>query len=50
MYIKVKGAYTGGHEENLRFWAVNLNHGPDSSTWYCVPKDQMDMMWNVVMQ
>jgi len=33
MYIKVKGAWTGGHEENLRYRAVNLNHGPGSSEW-----------------
>lgn len=27
MYLKVKGCYTGGHEENLRVQTVNINHG-----------------------
>lgn len=36
MYLKVKGAWTGGHEENLRYRAVNLNHGPASSEWNAV--------------
>lgn len=36
MYMKVKGSWTGGHEENLRYRAVNLNHGPDSSEWNLV--------------
>lgn len=36
MYIKVKGSWTGGHEENLRYRAINLNHGPDSSEWNAV--------------
>ena len=27
MYLKVKGVWTGGHEENLRFRSINLNHG-----------------------
>lgn len=39
MYIKVKGSWTGGHEENLRYRAINLNHGPDSSEWNCVGSD-----------
>jgi len=36
IYIKVKGSWTGGHEENLRYRAANINHGPDSSEWNCV--------------
>lgn len=27
MYLKVKGCYTGGHEENLRAQTININHG-----------------------
>lgn len=27
VYMKVKGVWTGGHEENLRAQAVNINHG-----------------------
>lgn len=37
MYVKVKGSWTGGHEENLRYRAINLNHGPGGSEWSCVP-------------
>ena len=33
MYLKVKGSWTGGHEENLRYRAANINHGPSSSEW-----------------
>jgi histone demethylase len=36
IYIKVKGSWTGGHEENLRYRAININHGPASSEWNCV--------------
>jgi hypothetical protein len=34
VYMKVKGNWTGGHQENLRLRATNINHGPDSSLWY----------------
>ena len=27
-YLKVKGNWTGGHQENLRVRAANINHGP----------------------
>ena len=50
MYFKVKGAWTGGHEENLRFRAANLNHGPDTSTWYCVPESEMEKFRKLVSE
>lgn len=28
MYMKVKGCWTGGHQENVSLGSVNLNHGP----------------------
>jgi hypothetical protein len=34
--MKVKGNWTGGHQENLRVRATNINHGPDKSMWHCV--------------
>lgn len=34
--MKVKGNWTGGHQENLRLRATNINHGPESSLWYNV--------------
>jgi hypothetical protein len=36
IYIKVSGTWTGGHEENLRFRSININHGPGESDWYGV--------------
>lgn len=36
IYIKVAGTWTGGHEENLRFRSINMNHGPGDSDWYGV--------------
>ena len=36
IYLKVKGNWTGGHQENLRLRAANINHGPSSSLWHCV--------------
>jgi hypothetical protein len=36
IYIKVTGTWTGGHEENLRFRSINMNHGPGDSDWYGV--------------
>ena len=29
LYLKVKGAYTGGHQENACMASVNINLGPD---------------------
>ena len=36
IYLKVKGNWTGGHQENLRVRAANINHGGASSIWHCV--------------
>jgi hypothetical protein len=36
IYIKVTGTWTGGHEENLRFRSINMNHGPGASDWFGV--------------
>jgi hypothetical protein len=34
IYIKTSGCWTGGHQENLRFCAVNINHGPGDCEWW----------------
>jgi len=41
VYLKVRGNWTGGHQENLSARAGNLNHGPAKTLWHCVgkPKD-----------
>lgn len=36
LYLKAKGCWTGGHEENLRLSSVNCNHGPGESRWYAI--------------
>ena len=50
MYVKVKGAWTGGHEENSRYSAINLNHGPSSSTWHCVGPKWVKKFRNTVLK
>ena len=40
VYLKVKGNWTGGHQENLRVRATNINHGPGSSLWHCVAEPE----------
>lgn len=27
-YLKVKGVWTGGHQENINMCSININHGP----------------------
>lgn len=36
IYIKTKGCWTGGHQENLRFCSVNINHGPGNCEWWAM--------------
>lgn len=36
IYLKVVGCWTGGHEENLRIRAVNINTGGGDVEWYCM--------------
>ena len=35
LYMKVLGARTPGHQENLNMPAVNINIGPDDTEWFC---------------
>jgi hypothetical protein len=43
-YLKVKGCWTGGHQENLNMCAININHGPDASEWYTVEVEEVERM------
>ena len=47
-YLKVKGCWTGGHQENINMCAVNINHGPDSSEWYTVPYEYVEKVRGVL--
>lgn len=40
-YLKVAGSWTGGHEENLRLRAININHGPGDCEWYCMANTEV---------
>lgn len=40
LYVKINGCWTGGHEENLRFPAANINHGPSSCEWWGLDRSQ----------
>ena len=48
LYIKTRGAWTGGHEENLRFKSININHGPGESLWFGVHRKYCDAFTNIV--
>ena len=40
LYLKISGCWTGGHEENLRFSAANINHGPNDCEWWGLDSTQ----------
>jgi hypothetical protein len=40
LYLKINGCWTGGHEENLRFSAANINHGPSPCEWWALDSTQ----------
>ena len=40
--MKIKGVWTGGHQENLGLRAVNINFGPGSSEWICIPSNESE--------
>lgn len=42
VYCKVSGCWTGGHQENLRFTAININHGPQESEWWAMSPRHSD--------
>jgi histone demethylase len=48
LYLKVGGVWTGGHEENLRAQAVNINFGPAPSKWYCVKAEHVPRLRRLV--
>ena len=49
MYMKVGGAWTGGHEENNRFRSVNMNHGPAACEWWAVHGDYSERVRHLVL-
>lgn len=50
MYLKVKGVWTGGHQENSRLRAININHGPADSIWYTIDNQYYSYMRTLVQQ
>ena len=50
LYLKRKGVWTGGHEENLRFSSVNCCHGPGSSRWFAVDPQHASKVRSLVKE
>ena len=50
LYFKVKGVWTGGHQENVAMASVNVNFGPDASEWYTLDIEHVPRMRNQVLQ
>ena len=50
IYLKVAGCWTGGHQENLRLRAVNINHGPGDVEWYCMETDESDKLREMIIK
>lgn len=46
LYMKVPGSRTPGHQENNNFCSVNVNIGPGSCEWFCVPANY----WGVLLR
>ena len=39
IYLKTTGCWTGAHQENLAFTAININHGPGLCQWWSLCPD-----------
>jgi hypothetical protein len=50
MYIKVPNVWTGGHEENLRFRSININHGPGNSFWWAAYQEDSQKLFEKVKE
>lgn len=50
LYIKGKGCWTGGHQENLRFCSININHGPGDCEWWAMDTTCTDAFRAKVLQ
>lgn len=50
LYFKVPGVWTGGHEENSRFFSINNNHGPGDSIWGAIAKEHAPRLRNAVLE
>jgi hypothetical protein len=46
--MKVPGNWTGGHEENLRFTSVNINHGPGNCEWWAINPRQSERFYKAI--
>lgn len=50
LYFKVKGVWTGGHQENVCMASVNVNFGPDDSEWYTLAIEHVPKFRKQVIQ
>jgi hypothetical protein len=47
--MKIDDCWTGGHEENLRFCAVNINHGPADVDWWGLASAEANALYEAVL-
>jgi hypothetical protein len=50
IYLKVAGCWTGGHEENLRIRAFNINTGEGDVEWYFIDPEFVPLFRKVVKE
>lgn len=50
LYLKVRDAWTGGHEENLRLRSLNTSHGPGDSMWWGVAHKDAEYFHKFVLE
>lgn len=48
VYIKSAGAWTGAHQENILASSININHGPGTSQWACVPHSAVSRLLSAI--
>ena len=50
VYFKVKGVWTGGHQENVSMCSVNVNLGPGDSEWTSLAIEHVPRLRKQVME
>ncbi|CAD8159559.1 unnamed protein product [Paramecium pentaurelia] len=48
IYIKTKGVWTGGHQENSSVNSLNFNHGPGDCLWLTVDAQHVKKLYEIM--
>ncbi|CAD8078200.1 unnamed protein product [Paramecium sonneborni] len=48
IYIKTKGVWTGGHQENSSVNSLNFNHGPDDCLWLTIDAQHVQKLYQII--